>query len=95
MPLECNKLIYCYKNKEYSIFEIQDINDPFVTCYKVGLYPASFQELPHISWSSVGVFRKGGVCSNTTKINTADICGKVVHVGKYLLTCPINVLNEK
>lgn len=95
--LECNKLIYCYKQNEYSIYEVSDINNETKTmsCYKLGKYPASFPETPNLNWSSVGVFRKGGRSSDCTTINASNISGKVVHVGKYLITCPINVLNEK
>ena len=93
--MESNKLIYCYKNKEYLIYEISDINGHEITCRKVGKYPVFFDETPNITWSSVGVFRKGGVCSDTTVVLTKDICGKVLHVGKYIITCPINVLKEK
>ena len=93
--LESNKLIYCYKNRQYLIYEISEINDHVVICNKVGQYPALFDETPNISWASVGVFRKEGVSSNSTEIRKSDICGKVLVVGKYLITCPINVLKEK
>lgn len=93
--LECNKLIYCYKNKEYLIYEVNDINDSVMSCNKVGQYPVSFDETPDIPWSTVGVFRKGGVCSENVEINSSEIDGKVINVGKYLITCPTNVLNEK
>ena len=94
-PLESNNMIYTYCNKEYKVYEIVEINDDFVTCQKVGLYNATFPETPEINWATVGVFRKGGVSSENVSINTNDIKGKVLNVGKYLLTCPINVLNEK
>ena len=85
--LECNNLIYCY-NKKYSIYKVAQINENVAKCHKIGLYPATFDETPHVDWSKVGVFRKGGICSEITDINTSEICGKVLLVGKYLLTCP-------
>lgn len=95
-PLESNNLIYCYEEKEYNIYEVTDINEANneVTCVKVGKYPVHFPETPNLNWSKVGVFRKGGVTSDTTEIQTSKISGKVLHVGKYLVTCPINVLLE-
>ena len=94
-PLESNRLIYTYVKKKYEIFQITDIDNNTVTCNRVGKYPAVFQQTPSINWSTVGVFKKGGICSETTKLCTSEVCGKVLIVGKYLVTCPINVLNEK
>lgn len=94
-PLECNKLIYWYKQRKFCIYEVLDIENNNFTCNRIGLYPANFKDLPNIPWSKVGVFRKGGVSSDPVIINALDISGKVLSVDKYLITCPINVLNEK
>ena len=94
-PLESNKLIYCYEKKKYLIYEISDINDNELICHKVGQYPVTFDEIPSRQWSNIGVFRKGGTSSEKTLLKTSQIRGKVLLVGNYLLTCPINVLNEK
>ena len=93
--LECNNLIYCYRNKEYLVYEVKDIDENIVTCHKVGQYQAQFKETPNIPWSKVGVFKKGGVSSDETIVPKSEIDGKVLHVGKFLITCPHNVLNEK
>lgn len=93
--LECNNLIYCYKRKQYLIYQVTDIEDGLITCNKVGMYPVHFEETPNIEWSTVGVFKKGGVSSEDTFLQTSEIGGKVLVVGKYLITCPINVLHEK
>ena len=93
--LECNNLIYCYTANEYSIYQVEDIQEDIMLCHKVGQYPANFPETPDLPWSSIGVFRKGGVSSTIVKIKASDVYGKVLNVGKYLITCPINVLNEK
>lgn len=93
--MECNNLIYCYEKKEHNIYEIEEIIDDNVSCREVGKYPVTFEEVAHLNWSVVGVFRKGGVSSNVTNIKTSQIRGKVLIVGKYLITCPINVPNEK
>ena len=94
-PLESNKFIYCYKNKEYLIYQVKHINDTEVTCNKVGQYKATFKETPNLNWATVGVFRKGGISADTTTIRKNEIKGKVLCVGKYLITCSFNVLNEK
>ena len=94
-PMERNNLIYCYKNKEYLIYQVLNIDGETFSCNKVGQYPVTFNELPNVPWSSVGVFRKGGISSNTIHLNQSVIDGKVLNVGKYLITCPINVLHEK
>ena len=93
--LECNKLIYTFEKNEYQFYQVSDIEGDIVTCNKIGKYPAIFPETPDINWSTVGVFKKGGVSDTQTNLNSSKICGKLLHVGKYLLTCPKNVLNEK
>ena len=94
-PLESNNLIYTYNRNVYEIYQISDINGNVMNCMKVGLYPVHFPETPNLDWSSVGMFKKGGVCSKQIQLLTSEVHGKVFHVDKYLLTCPINVLNEK
>ena len=93
--LECNKLVYCFKNEKYVIYEISDVEDNVLTCHKIGQYPVTFPQTPNIPWSTVGVFKRGGTCSEVTTIHSSEISGKVFNVGKYLITCPINVINEK
>ena len=93
--MECNNLVYVYENKKYQIYLISDIEENFLSCYKVGQYPACFKETPNIDWSKVGVYRKGGVSSEIVEIEKSKIAGKVLNVGKYIITCPTNVLNEK
>lgn len=93
--LERNNLIYTYENKKYDVYEVQDIAGNIAKCQKVGQYPVSFPETPNLDWSTVGVFKKGGLCSDVISIQTSQIDGKVLLVDKYLITCPKNVLNEK
>lgn len=93
--MERNNLIYTYVKNEYAIYQVSDIDDNFATCNKMGQYPVHFEETPNLDWSKVGVFKKGGINSTSTKIKTSDVCGKVLIVDNYLLTCPYNVLDEK
>ena len=93
--LESNKYVYCFSSKKYKIYEISEINGNNISCYKIGQYPATFPETPNLNWSKVGVFKKGGKCNEVTNLNPSNIHGKVIVVGKYLLTCPHNIINEK
>ena len=93
--LESNNMIYCFVQNTYKIFKINEINGHQITCQKIGQYPAHFPQTPNIDWSNVGVFKRGGTCDNFTTINSSEICGKVLSVDKYLITCPSNVLNKK
>ena len=93
--LECNNLIYCYQNNKYHIYLIKDINGNNVICNVVGKYPAHFAETPQITWSSVGVFRKGAISADNVIIKKSEIAGKVLSVANYLITCPENIINEK
>ena len=94
-PMESNNLCYVYVRNEYFIYKIEEIDGDMATCHKVGQYPATFPQTSNINWAKVGVFKKGGVSSEITSLQTSEICGKVIIVGDYLITCPTNVLNEK
>ena len=93
--MECNKLVYTYTRNKYNLYEISDIGDNMVTCYEVGKYDVHFDETPNLDWSQVGFFKKGALSAVPKQLNVNEISGKVLNVGKYLLTCPNNVLNEK
>lgn len=93
--LECNKLVYTYASKQYNIYEISDTDGKTITCHRVGKYPAHFDETPNLNWATVRVFKRGGVSSEPVTLDSSQISGKVLKVSNYLLTCPINVLNEK
>ena len=94
-PLESNKYVYTYFQKKYNFFEISKINNETVSCHELGQYEAKFQETDQINWSSVGVFRKGPKTHKLTTLNVSEISGKVIMVGKYMMTFPENILNEK
>ena len=94
-PLECNNLIYLYVQKQYLVYEISEIENNVLSCYQVGQYPVTFEETPEINWSTIGVFKKGPKSDEITKINVKQVCGKVINVNGFLITCPENVLNEK
>ena len=93
--LECNSLIYVYDNGSYLFYEIISINEQNITCYSIGKYPVFFPQTPFLNWSSVGVFRKGGILKVQKTVQLSTVSGKLISVGEYLITCPMNVLREK
>ena len=94
-PLECNSLIYVYENSTHLIYKIVSIDGDILNCKQMGNHEVTFPMTSMLDWSSVGVYRKGGLSSEIVNINRADIGGKVMRVTKYLITCPSNVLREK
>lgn len=93
--LESNSIIYLYVNNVHVIYKILSIENEILTCNQIGNHEAEFPHTNMLNWSSVGVYRKGGLSSETVFVNKKDVAGKVIRVGKYLMTCPANVLREK
>ena len=93
--LECNSLIYVYENNVHVIYKIQSIrNDTFI-CNQLGNHQAEFPCTTMLNWSSVGVYRKGGLSSVDVHVKKQCVAGKVIKVHNYLITCPVNILREK
>lgn len=94
--LECNSLIYVYESNEHVIYKIQTIDDDDnLICNQLGNLQIDFQNTTNLNWSSVGVYRRGGLSSIDIIVSRNSVAGKVVQVGKYLITCPANILTEK
>ena len=95
--LEDNSLIYCWnhdKHDMYLIKEIMDDGENFI-CKKLETVPHVFQEIPPLNWSRIGVYLKGPVQEEDVVVRKKDVSGKVIQVGKYVMTWPYNVLREK
>ena len=94
---ENNHLIYTlnedYAYEMYVIKEIVDY-DTF-KCHIQGKFPLKLQLTPEYKWSDVGVFKVGPISEEIVTIKRNDICGKVIKVKGYLITCPLNVLHEQ
>ena len=92
---ECNDLVYTFQSPLYNFFKIMSINDDddFV-CSRIGKYQANFP-LPEIDWSTVGVFRLGPISCDTVILHRNALSGKLIKIGKYVMTCPMNILREK
>lgn len=94
-PMECNSLIYVFENGTHVIYKIQSINNDLLLCNQLGNLEITLPNTNMLNWSSVGVYRKGGLSSIDVVINQKKVAGKVMVVEKLLITCPNNVLREK
>ena len=96
-PLECNNLIYTFYQNTYHFYKIVEIEDgeEDVSCIEIEKENAHFEETPNLDWDKVGVFIKSGEKEEIVKIKKKNIEGKLIEVMKYIMTCPINVLEEK
>ena len=98
--LEDNSLIYVTdENNGHHMYQIVEKNKNLpnvLTCIKQGKFEFKNELTPALNWSQVGVY-KAGPTFNDEKItvNKEDISGKVLKVDNYLITCPLNVLQEK
>lgn len=61
----------------------------------MGNFPVKFAETPTLNWSKVGVFKAGGIGTDSINIQKNEVAGKVMKVKNLLITCPNNVLLEK
>lgn len=95
--LENNYSIYIYNDQnKYDLYNIiEDNGDGTFKCTPQGRFVYKCQLTPEIDWSSVGVFKVGPSGSNVTTLHRKDIHGKVIKVKNFLITCPINILNEQ
>lgn len=95
-PLESNNLVYTYLHKVYRFYRIDDIlTDDDFSCFEIEKEEADFTETPDLKWDQVGVFTEIGENDYKCVIKKKDVSGKLIRVQKYLLTCPMNVLEEK
>ena len=93
--LECNSLIYVYENNSHVIYKIKSIDNETLTCNQLGNFEIELPCTPMLNWSTVGVYRKGGLSSVDVNITRDRVKGKVIKIDKYLVTCPLNILREK
>ena len=93
--LECNSLIYVYDNNTHLVYKIKSIDNDNLICNQLGNLEIDSFCTNMLNWSSVGVYRKGGLSSIDVNVNRNRVAGKVLKVDKYLLTCPNSILREK
>ena len=92
---ESNNMIYEFKDLSYHMYHVMSVNGDDLLCRRVGKYPYTFEEVPSLNWSKVGVFQKGPLSSDTVVLKKSNVHGKVMQVDNLLLTCPANILREK
>lgn len=96
--LECNNLVYTYRFQQYKFFKIIDISDTeekTFTCLEITTEKPKFVETPSLAFEKIGVVIEKEMLETQIKLKQNEICGKVIRIVPYLLTCPINVLEEK
>lgn len=94
--LENNTMIYCFEKKEHRFYIINEIiDDDHFLCKEIGKYPHVFPEVPHLNWSKVGVYEKGGIGPEQVIIEKKNVSGKLLEVQNLLITCPNLILREK
>ena len=93
--LECNNLIYTFRFGEYQLYKIVHISETDFNCVKIKTENATFRGATTLPWKKVGVFKLNEFSQESVKIKPENVAGKVVKVNDVLLTCPLNVLDEK
>ena len=84
------------KKKKYEFFNIININDDKTYhCTRQGRFEYNCELTPEINWTSVGVFKMGPSDDTPVTLNKSQFHGKVIKVKDFLITCPINVLEEQ
>ena len=94
--LERNSLIYVYENDTYNMYKINQIETPnLFLCAIQGRIEIEFNEAQDLDWSKVGVFKEGATGNEIIPIRRETIHGKVLKICSLLITCPLNIMNEK
>ena len=95
--LECNNLIYTFTNREYNFYKVIDVqnDDDILNCVKINTTEVFFEETPNLNWDLVGVFKEVSIECTVHNISQKYVAGKLIRIGKILMTCPNNVLDEK
>ena len=95
--MENNSMVYIFNDKkEYEFYNITKINEnQTYECTRQGRFEYDCELTPEINWSSVGVFKIGPSDNTIVNLNKSQFHGKVMKVGTFLITCPINVLEEQ
>lgn len=94
---ENNHLVYTFnENNVTTMYSIESkLNNDQYRCKIQGKFPMKTPLTPNYDWSTVGVFRAGPLSEDCEILSQSDICGKVIKVNKFLITCPLNVLVEQ
>ena len=77
------------------MYQVNSIDGNNLTCQVLDKLPCTFPETPTLNWGIIGVFEKGNLLPGEVVIDRSTVKGKVVVVNNYLMTCPLNILQEK
>ena len=76
----------------YIIVDIDEQDKDLFRCIKQGKFKFQNSLTPGLNWSQVGVYKLGPTLSEEIHVvYRKDICGKVLKIDNFLITCPINV----
>ena len=92
--LECNNLIYTYRDKMYEFFKIMEIEGEKLHCVKISTQEIDYQSTPNLKWRLVGHFEIDEI-TDEKKVIDKVLAGKAIKVKDTLFTCPRNILQEK
>ena len=95
--LECNNLIYTYTHRVYNFYKVVDIqnDEDILNCVKINTSEVFYEETPNLNWDQVGIFKQESIDTQIVNIEQVLVAGKVIQIEDTLLTCPMNVLDEK
>ena len=77
--LECNNLFYTFSNNTHNMYLIESVDEhdnDVLNCYVQGRYVCHFPETPDLNWSSVGVYKLGGLSDEIVQVNKSCVKGK-------------------
>lgn len=92
--LECNNLIYTYRNQMYQFYKIMEIDGEKLHCVTIKTKEIEYPSAPMLNWRLVGHFEIDEITNEKQTVEKV-FAGKVIRVKDTLMTCPTNVLQEK
>ena len=93
--MENNHLIYTFENDKHQFHNIVEVHEDFFICTKQGKFNYTNTLTTNYNWGNVGVYKLGPCGTETYVIERKNVSGKALIVTNLIITCPINILNEK
>lgn len=93
--LECNNLIYTFTDRIYKLYKVVDIQNEILNCVRINVSEVFYEETPNLNWDLVGVFQEESIDTAVINISQKYVAGKIIKIDKMLITCPLNILDEK
>ena len=84
-----------YIHSEYHLYHIINVDGGTLECNEIEKQVCHFPETKHVlKWSNVGVFKRGPTSSLSVFLDSKNVSGKLLMIQEFLITCPVNVLQE-